>query len=123
MFNDPEEMEDDVVSDGGYDNLSPEDHGEHKAFLYIQLKLICVTERMTNGLEHIRSMIGDVEASKLSDEDIVEALYHYYFDVEQATAWLLGAYSNFTSMGNHLKVPIEEQERRLAAQARKGELL
>ncbi|PIL36877.1 hypothetical protein GSI_00567 [Ganoderma sinense ZZ0214-1] len=80
-----EEMEDDVVSDGGYDDLSPEDH-----------------ERMMNGLEHIRNMIGDAEASKLSDEDIAEALYHFYFDVEQATAWLL-----------------EEQERRLAAQARK----
>ncbi|KAI1789022.1 hypothetical protein LXA43DRAFT_601149 [Ganoderma leucocontextum] len=78
-------MDDDVISDGGYDDLSPEDH-----------------ERMVNGLEHIRSMIGDEESSKLSEADIIEALYHYYFDVEQATAWLL-----------------EEQERRLAAQARK----
>ena len=49
------------------------------------LNLIYFTERMMNGLEHIRNMIGDAEASKLSDEDIAEALYHFYFDVEQAT--------------------------------------
>lgn len=116
-------MEDDVVSDGGYDDLSPEDHGKCKGFLHMLQILSYRTERMMNGLEHIRNMIGDAEASKLSDEDIAEALYHYFFDVEQATAWLLGAYASFISMGIHLNLPTEEQERRLAAQARKGELL
>ena len=117
------EMEDDVVSDGGYDDLSPEDHRKLTSFLYTPLNLTCLSERMMNGLEHIRNMIGDAEASKLSDEDIAEALYHFYFDVEQATAWLLGASSNFASMGIYPNLHTEEQERRLAAQARKGELL
>ena len=116
-------MEDDVVSDGGYDDLSPEDHGQSKRFFSILQNLIHTTERMMNGLEHIRNMIGDAEASKLSDQDIAEALYHYFFDVEQATAWLLGAYPDPTSMGIHLNLPTEEQERRFAAQALKGELL
>ena len=46
---------------------------------------------MMNGLEHIRNMIGDEDTSKISDADITDALYHYFFDVDQATAWLLGA--------------------------------
>ncbi len=43
-----------------------------------------------NGLAHIRRMLGDEDHSRLTDADIKEALYHYYFDVEQATNWLLG---------------------------------
>ncbi|TBU31998.1 hypothetical protein BD311DRAFT_775557 [Dichomitus squalens] len=80
-----EELEEGHISDGGYDDLSSEDH-----------------ERMMNGLEHVRSIIGDEESSKISDADITDALYHYFFDIEQTTAWLL-----------------DEQQRRLAAQARK----
>ena len=53
--------------------------------------LTAITERMMAGLEHIRNMIGDEDSSKISDADITDALYHYFFDVEQATAWLLGA--------------------------------
>lgn len=73
-----------------------------KEFLYMFIKLIRKEDRMMNGLEHIRSMIGDEESSKLSDTDIVEALYHYYFDVEQATAWLLGSPPNLTSVRIYL---------------------
>ncbi|RPD66692.1 hypothetical protein L226DRAFT_115691 [Lentinus tigrinus ALCF2SS1-7] len=82
-----EEMEDDVISDGGeYEDLSQEDY-----------------DQMISGLEQIRRMLGDENHSRLTDADIKQALYHYYFDIEQATNWLL-----------------EEQNRRLAAEARKA---
>ncbi len=48
------------------------------------------TDQLMNGLAHIRRMLGDEDHSRLTDADIKDALYHYYFDVEQATNWLLG---------------------------------
>ena len=61
------------------------------SLIFVHHVLTVITERMMNGLEHIRNMIGDEDSSKISDADITDALYHYFFDVEQATAWLLGA--------------------------------
>ncbi|OBZ76119.1 HBS1-like protein [Grifola frondosa] len=80
-----EELEDDALSDGADDDLSPEDY-----------------EQMINGLEQIRTTIGSAEESGLSDADIKEALYHYYFDVQRSVAWLL-----------------EEQDRKIAARDRR----
>ncbi|KAI0722989.1 hypothetical protein C8Q76DRAFT_793974 [Earliella scabrosa] len=80
-----EELEEDAISDGGYEDLSQQDY-----------------EHMMNGLEHIRRMLGDEQHSNLSDADIKDALYQCYWDIEQATDYLLG-----------------EQERRRVAQERK----
>ncbi|KAI0650146.1 hypothetical protein C8Q79DRAFT_1006444 [Trametes meyenii] len=79
-----EELEDDAISDGGEDDLSPEDY-----------------ERMMDGLEHIRATLGDERHTALTDQDIKDSLYEYYFDVEQAIADLL-----------------EKQERKFAARER-----
>lgn len=35
-------------------------------------------------------MMGDEEQSGISDNDIKETLYHYYFDVQQSLNWLYG---------------------------------
>ncbi|KAI0332464.1 hypothetical protein GY45DRAFT_1344655 [Cubamyces sp. BRFM 1775] len=67
-----EELEDDVISDEGEDDLSPEDY-----------------ERMMDGLEQIRAMLGDEPQSALTDDDIKASLYEYYFNVEQAMEDLL----------------------------------
>ncbi|KAI9066374.1 hypothetical protein FKP32DRAFT_1566029, partial [Trametes sanguinea] len=85
----PEEMEDDAISDGGEEDLSPEDY-----------------DRMMDGLEHIRATLGDENQSALTDQDIKDSLYEYYFDVEHAIEDLLG-----------------KQERRFAARERQGKLL
>ena len=45
------------------------------------------------GLEHLRDMLGDEKHSLISDADIKETLYHYYFDIEKSTAYLLGLYT------------------------------
>ncbi|KAL1946588.1 hypothetical protein VTO73DRAFT_14692 [Trametes versicolor] len=83
-----EEMDDDYISDGGEDDLSPEDY-----------------DRMIDGLEHIRATLGDERQSALTDQEIKDALYEAYFDVEQAIAVLL-----------------EKQERKFVARERQGEL-
>ncbi|KAI0824665.1 hypothetical protein BC628DRAFT_1410793 [Trametes gibbosa] len=79
-----EELDDDYISDGGDDDLNPEDY-----------------ERMMDGLEHIRATLGDEHQSGLTDKDIKDSLYEYYFDVEQAIADLL-----------------EKQDRKFAARER-----
>ncbi|KAI0771977.1 hypothetical protein BD413DRAFT_475037 [Trametes elegans] len=79
-----EELEDDAISDGGEDDLSPEDY-----------------DRMMDGLEHIRATLGDERQSALTDQDIKDSLYEYYFDVEGAITDLL-----------------DKQERRFAARER-----
>ncbi|OSC98689.1 hypothetical protein PYCCODRAFT_964801 [Trametes coccinea BRFM310] len=81
-----EEMEDDAISDGGEEDLSPEDY-----------------DRMMDGLEHIRATLGDEKQSALTDQDIKDSLYEYYFDIEQAIEDLLG-----------------KQERRFAARERQA---
>lgn len=43
-----------------------------------------------DGLEHIRATLGDERQSALTDQEIKDALYEAYFDVEQAIAVLLG---------------------------------
>ncbi|KAI0637925.1 hypothetical protein C8Q77DRAFT_1153620 [Trametes polyzona] len=79
-----EELDDDYISEEGDDDLSPEDY-----------------ERMMDGLEHIRATLGNEQQSALTDQDIKDSLYEYYFDVEQAIADLL-----------------EKQERKFAARER-----
>lgn len=47
---------------------------------------------MMDGLEHIRATLGDERQSALTDQEIKDALYEAYFDVEQAIAVLLGMF-------------------------------
>lgn len=42
------------------------------------------------GLEQVRATIGPVEQSGITDLEIKETLYHYYFDIEQSVNWILG---------------------------------
>lgn len=42
------------------------------------------------GFEHIREMLGDEKHSLISDKEVKDTLYHYYFDIEKSVAYLLG---------------------------------
>ncbi|CCM03373.1 uncharacterized protein FIBRA_05503 [Fibroporia radiculosa] len=66
-----EELEEDVLSDGGDDELSPEEH-----------------EHMMNCLEQIRATIGTAEQSGISDTEIQDTLYYYQYNVERSINWL-----------------------------------
>lgn len=43
-----------------------------------------------DGLDQIRATIGPVEHSGISDEEIKNTLYHFYYDVAQSLNWILG---------------------------------
>ena len=85
-----EELQDDALSDGGEDDLSPEDHGIYARFIQPDCLAYSVTERLNNGWEQIRAMMGDEEQSGITDSEIKDTLYHYYFDVQQSLNWLYG---------------------------------
>ncbi|KAK7695564.1 hypothetical protein QCA50_000200 [Cerrena zonata] len=80
-----DEMDDQAFSEGEED-LSPADY-----------------EQLMRGLEHIRGILGPEEASEISDREIKDTLYHYYFNVQESLNWL-----------------IEEQQRKNVARARKA---
>jgi elongation factor 1 alpha-like protein len=44
---------------------------------------------MDSGLSHVRSMLGSEESSGISDKQVKDSLWYYYFDGEKAVAWLL----------------------------------
>ncbi|KAI0698633.1 hypothetical protein BC835DRAFT_648554 [Cytidiella melzeri] len=54
------------------------------------------------GLEQTRATIGPAAESGITDQEIKDTLYHFYFDIDQSVNWLL-----------------EEQSRKHAAQERK----
>ncbi|THH33638.1 hypothetical protein EUX98_g505 [Antrodiella citrinella] len=66
-----DEMQDDY-SDGGEDDLSPEDY-----------------ERLIECADMVRETIGPENSSGITDYDIKDTLYHYNFDVDLSVAWLL----------------------------------
>lgn len=49
-----------------------------------------ILEKLNAGWEQIRAMVGDEAQSGISDLDIKETLYHYYFDVQASLNWLYG---------------------------------
>ncbi|KZT12883.1 uncharacterized protein LAESUDRAFT_19736 [Laetiporus sulphureus 93-53] len=67
-----EELEEDVLSDGGEEELFPEEY-----------------EQLMRGLEQVRVTLGSEEQSDISDEDIKDALSYYNYDVHQSVNWLL----------------------------------
>ena len=47
-------------------------------------------DKLINGWEQIRAMMGDEAQSGITDDEIKDTLYHYYFDVQQSINWLYG---------------------------------
>ena len=43
-----------------------------------------------DGLEQIRATIGPAEQTGISDEEIKNTLYRFYYDVAQSVDWILG---------------------------------
>ncbi|GLB33494.1 putative elongation factor Tu C-terminal domain [Lyophyllum shimeji] len=81
-----DELDDDALSDGGEDYMTEEQHA-----------------RLLYGLEQVRQVLGDEDVTGLSDKDIKDALWEYFFDEEKTIQWAL-----------------EEQQRRRLAQERKA---
>ena len=49
-----------------------------------------ILEQLTYGLEQIRATIGTVEQSGLTDREIKDTLYNFYYDIEQSLNWIFG---------------------------------
>jgi len=45
---------------------------------------------LNNGLDHIRTIIGPESENGLSDSDIKDALWNFFFDNDKTVEWLLG---------------------------------
>lgn len=44
---------------------------------------------MDSGLDHVRSLLGSAESSGITDKQVKDSLWYYYFDGEKAVGWLL----------------------------------
>ncbi|KAF8528930.1 P-loop containing nucleoside triphosphate hydrolase protein [Hysterangium stoloniferum] len=69
-----DELEDDALSDGGEADLSPEQQ--------VQLD---------TAVAQVRSIFGSEDTSGISNAQIRDAAWEFYFDVEQTVDWLLAA--------------------------------
>jgi HBS1 N-terminus len=47
---------------------------------------------METGLAQVRSVLGDLDESGVSDKQIRDALWDSFFDVEGTISWLLGMF-------------------------------
>ncbi|KAF9057448.1 hypothetical protein BJ165DRAFT_33338 [Panaeolus papilionaceus] len=81
------ELDDDAFSEPEEDQLTEEQQAQ-----------------MNDGLEQIRQVIGSADFSGVSDQSIKDALWEYYFDVDQTIQWAM-----------------DEQERRRIAKEKKDE--
>lgn len=52
------------------------------------------TERLTNGLEAIRAVIGSEAESGIADKEVKDTLWYYNIDVQQSIDWLLGVFGS-----------------------------
>lgn len=46
--------------------------------------------QMIDGLEQVRNILGDQERSGCTDQDVKDALWEFFFDVDKSVIWLLG---------------------------------
>lgn len=87
-----------------------------------QILILCLVERLMDGLEQVRATLGTEAQNGISDEKIKETLYNYWYDVQQTLDYLLGGHSIVGALVRILICPAEEQTRRRMALERKGEL-
>ncbi|KAH7916814.1 HBS1 N-terminus-domain-containing protein [Hygrophoropsis aurantiaca] len=65
------ELDDDALSDGGDDGMTPEQQAQ-----------------MSDAFDYVRSIMGDEATSGLDDRIIQDTLWEVYFDVQRALDWL-----------------------------------
>lgn len=45
---------------------------------------------MNSALDQVRTVLGDEDASGLSDQTLRDSLWEYFFDVEKTIQWAIG---------------------------------
>jgi hypothetical protein len=51
---------------------------------------IDIPEKLIYGTEQIRATIGTVEQSGITDQEIQDTLYNFYYDIEQSLNKIFG---------------------------------
>jgi hypothetical protein len=91
-----DELDDQALSDGGEDTLSPEDQGKSRMIPHSQIANDAWAAKMEEGLEKIKEILGTEEETGLSDQTINQTLWDAWFDVDKALGWLLRTSHNLT---------------------------
>ena len=87
-----DELDDDALSDGGDEDLTPEQEGASQCLIVRELQWWHLyIAQLTDGVERIRAIVGSREESELDDTEIKNALWNEYFNVEVALQGLLGS--------------------------------
>jgi len=76
----------------GEGEITPEQEGLHESQMLESVRAEYIQAQMNDGLEQVRLIIGGEDVSELSDKSIKDALWEYYFDVEQTIQWALGSF-------------------------------
>jgi len=87
--------------------------------------IYCLKGHLHDSLKQVRDVLGGEDVSGLSDKDIQDTLWHYYFDVEQTVQWAIGQlFLPLMHRNSTLKfLSLEEQQRKRVARERKGKAL
>ncbi|KAG6850053.1 hypothetical protein H0H93_001869 [Arthromyces matolae] len=67
-----DELDDDALSDGGEEEMTDEEHA-----------------RLLHALEEVRQVLGDENVSGLSDREIKDVIWEFFFDVQETIRWAL----------------------------------
>ena len=83
--------DDEALSDGGDDYISPEHQGTTSSPFITTLAHVCsITALLNDGLDRVRETIGDEDNTGFSDTAIKGFLWNCYFDVEKTVQWAIG---------------------------------
>ncbi|PPR03834.1 hypothetical protein CVT26_000832 [Gymnopilus dilepis] len=82
-----DELDDEALSDGGEEEMTPEQQGLHENTILQSVRAELVQAQMNDGLDQVRLVVGDEAQSGLSDNAVRDALWEYYFDVERTIQW------------------------------------
>lgn len=76
---------------------------------------------MSVSLERVRAIVGVEQDCGIGDAAIREALWEYYFDIDQTVDWVFGAQTFSRPLSTLLIFATEEQARQHEARERQGE--
>ncbi|KIJ56595.1 hypothetical protein M422DRAFT_22749 [Sphaerobolus stellatus SS14] len=95
-----DELEDDALSDGGEDDIPPE-----------------YQEQLETAIAQVRSIVGSESSSGISDKEIRDATWEYYFDVDKTVDWLLEEQNKRAAIRERKAAKEREKMERKAAKA------
>jgi HBS1 N-terminus len=55
-----------------------------------KLPILTSVAKMISGLEQVRKVLGDEDASGLSDQTLKDTLWDCFFDVDKTIQWAIG---------------------------------